>query len=247
LKSHQDRRLKDLLAEGEAALEESRADRAADLFGRALLMSPQDAEAQRGVEKARAAVEEQQRLREAQVAEAESALARGAFTEATRIVEALRTQGADDDRVQGLQDRLDGRSGRVTQASVGSPFPWPAEAPASSRSRTAWSRLVMAAGWAAGLSVLATGVASSWESLVVRLERTPMPQAAQAGVPTTVVPQTTRGERLLVDARRLLDAGDAAAALATLDQVVPEEPAYPLARKLRDEAELLQRAGGRRR
>jgi hypothetical protein len=70
---------------------------------------------------------------------------------------------------------------------------------------------------------------------------------AEAGGPVTTAPRTTRGERLLLDARRLLDAGDAAAALAALDQVTPEEPAYPLARKLRDEAELLRRAGRRQR
>jgi hypothetical protein len=94
--------------------------------------------------------------------------------------------------------------------------------------------------------MLATGVASSWENLVVSLERTPMPQA-EAGGPVTTAPRTTRGERLLLDARRSLDAGDAAAALAALDQVRPEEPAYPLARTLRAEAERLRSAGGPKR
>lgn len=246
MKSIQDRRLEDLLVEGGTALQGGQPSRAHEFFSRALLLDPENALARHGAAKARAALEEEQRVLESRVAEAESALTRGAATEASRIVEALHAEGTDDDRVQGLRDRLDGRTGRVSPNNGAAPFPWPAEAPALSRKHRAWSRLLVAAGWTAGFALLATGVASSWDNLLGRLERTPMPQA-EAGAPVTVVPQTSRGERLLVDARRLLDAGDAAAALATLDQVVPEEPAYPLARKLRTEAELLQRAGGHRR
>ena len=220
MKSHQDRRLEDLLSEGADALKQGQPGHAADVFGRALLLDPQSAEARSGAAQAQAALEEAQRLCEAQAAEAESALARGAFTEGQR-------------------------TGRVA-AGRETRFPWPAESPGRSGRRRAWSRLVVAAGWTAGFGLLATGVASSWENLVVSLERTPMPRA-EAGAPVTTAPRTTRGERLLLDARRLLDAGDAKAALTALDQVTPEEPAYPLARKLRDEAELLQRAGGRQR
>jgi hypothetical protein len=239
--------LDDLLVAGGSALQQGDPGRAADMFGRALLMDPDSAQARRGAAEARAALAEGQRLREARLAEAETALTRGDTGEARLIVEGLSTRSAGDGRVQDLRDRLDGRAGRVSREEAG-PFPWPAESlppPAASRRRGAWSRLAVAAGWAAGFGLLATGVATSWESLVVRLERTPMPQAG-AGAPVTAVPQTPRGERLLVDARRLLDAGDAAAALMALDQVAPEEPAYPLARKLRDEAERLRRTGGRR-
>jgi hypothetical protein len=246
LKSYQGPRLEDLLSEGGIALQQGQPGRAADLFGRALLLDPQDPRARSGAEAARAGLEEAHRLRDARLAEAESALGRGATAEARHILEALGAEGADDERWQALRERLDApRTGRVTAVDQGTPLPWPAEAPALSQKRKTWSRIAVTLGWAAGFGLLATGVASSWDNLLVRLERTPMPQAA-SGAPVTVIPRATRGERLLLDARKLLDAGDAAAALATLDQVVPEEPAYPLARKLRDEAELLQRAGGRR-
>jgi hypothetical protein len=215
LKSYQDRRLEDLLAEGAEALRHGQPGHAADVFGRALLLDPRNVAARDGAAQAHAAVEEAQRLRESEPAEAGPGPARGAF------VEGRRGEGA------------------------GGRFPWPSE-PQGRSQRWAWSRLVVAAGWTAGFGLLATGVASSWENLVVSLERTPMPHA-EPGAPVTTAPRTTRGERLLLDARRWLDAGDAAAALAALDQVTPDEPAYPLARKLRLEAELRQRAGGQQR
>jgi hypothetical protein len=246
LKSYQGHRQEDLLAEGGLALQQGQPGRAADIFGRALLLDPQDPRAREGAAAARAGLEEAHRLRDARLAEAESALGRGAVADARRILEALGAGGADDERWQALRDRLDGpRPGRVTSVDQGTPPPWPVEAPAIAPRRNTWSRLVVTAGWAAGFGLLATGVASSWDNLLGQLQRTPMPHTG-AGAPATVMPRATRGERLLVDARKLLDAGDVKAALATLDQVVPEEPAYPLARKLRDEAELMQRAGGRR-
>jgi hypothetical protein len=216
LKSYQDRRLEDLLSEGADALRQGQAGHAADVFSRALLVDPQNPGARAGAEQARAAVAEAQRLSEADVAPAAEGPARGAFAEGRR-------------------------SGEGHEAR----FPWPAEAPGRA-GRWTWSRLAVAAAWTAGFGLLATGVASSWENLVVSLERTPMPHA-EAAAPVTTAPRTTRGERLLLEARRGLDAGDPAAALAALDQVTPDEPAYPLARKLRAEAEELQRAGGPRR
>jgi DNA-binding response OmpR family regulator len=47
----------------------------------------------------------------------------------------------------------------------------------------------------------------------------------------------TGGERALAEARRRLDAGDAAAALVVLDRVGPQDAAYPFARQLRQQAE----------
>jgi hypothetical protein len=53
----------------------------------------------------------------------------------------------------------------------------------------------------------------------------------------------SRGEQALAEARRLMEAGDAAGALRALDGVPPEEPAYPFARQLRRQAEGVLRAG----
>jgi hypothetical protein len=84
------------------------------------------------------------------------------------------------------------------------------------------------------LVVLGAGVFSSWDRLLFGLTRPPAPRSDQAAVWPA---PPTGGDRALAEARRLLDAGDAAAALVALDRVGPQEAAYPFARQLRQQAQ----------
>ena len=82
--------------------------------------------------------------------------------------------------------------------------------------------------------ILGVGVFSSWDRLLFGLTRPPSPHSHGEGA--WVVP-ATRGDRALAQAHRLLEKGDAAAALAVLDRVGTQEPAYPFARQLRQQAQ----------
>jgi hypothetical protein len=55
--------------------------------------------------------------------------------------------------------------------------------------------------------------------------------------PASSLPAPSPAERALADARRLLDAGQPAAALSVLDGVGRSEPEYPYATQLRSHAE----------
>jgi hypothetical protein len=94
--------------------------------------------------------------------------------------------------------------------------------------RARWSRRALVAAWATAFALLSAGVASSWETIITSLVRAPEP-AAHAAPPTTLIPTIDAGEQALAEARRELDRGDVA-------------PAYPFARRLREEA--LGRGGG---
>jgi len=80
--------------------------------------------------------------------------------------------------------------------------------------------------------------------LLDRLTRAPSPSSRPAP-PASSLAAPTHGERAVADARRLLDQGEAATALALLDRISPDEPAYPFARELRRQAEAALRSGGR--
>jgi len=92
--------------------------------------------------------------------------------------------------------------------------------------------------------MLAAGVASSWERLVRGLVEPPAP-APFAGPPVTEAAAQSPGERAVVEARLLAERGDAAAALALLDRISPDEPAYPFARRFRAQLEASVRHAGR--
>jgi len=109
------------------------------------------------------------------------------------------------------------------------------------RSEAAWPRKVLASLWALALSVLASSVASSWEGLMARLAGAPAPAALLPAPPAEATP----GERAIAEARRLGERGDLAGALAALDSVLPQDPAYPFARHLRGQAAEALRSGGR--
>ena len=229
-----------LLIRGRALLD-SNPHEAADLFGRVLLRDPGNAEAQAGAKQARTAIHESERTAAAQLEEAGRALDAGDEQAARRLLENVVSKGGDRDRAHALLDRLDTRAGSLEglehdEEARARTAPAPA--------RRAWARPALIAAWAMAFASLAVGVGSRWDRLLMSLSRTPSP-TSRPGPPTTQVPEPPAGERALSEARELLDRGDAAAALATLDRVSPQEPAYPFARQLRTHAAAVLRAEAR--
>lgn len=90
--------------------------------------------------------------------------------------------------------------------------------------------------WAVCFALVTGAVAASWELLMQQLVRAPEPSTLLAP-PTAGLAAVVPGERALGEARRLMERGDLAAAMRVLDQISPQEPAYPIARRLRREAE----------
>jgi hypothetical protein len=227
-----------LLVRGHALLDQDQGREAADLFGRVLLLDPANAEARDGLKRARAFVHESERALDVQLEQAVRALEAGDEKAARALLEDILSKGGDRDRAHALLDRLDTRAGSLhglehdEESAVKTP-PAPA--------RRAWARAALIGGWAMAFAALAVGVGSRWDRLLVSLSRTPSP-TSRAGPPTTQVPVPAAGERALAEARELLDRGDAAGALATLDRVSPQEPAYPFARQLRTHAAAVLRA-----
>jgi hypothetical protein len=235
-------RLRRLLDEGRELLSRERGREAADLFGRILLLDPDNSEARRGLEQARAAAVEAERVLAARLAEAESALAAGREEEARRLLDEVIRNGGDRDRARVLLDRLDRRPGRLhTGPGADSLEDGQAGGVASS---PAWSRRAVITGWVVVFGLLATGVGSSWDRLLERLSRAPSPSSRPAP-PASSLAAPSAGERAVADARRLLDQGETATALAVLDRIAPDEPAYPFARELKRQAEASMRSGGR--
>jgi hypothetical protein len=223
-------------------LSRERAREAADVFGRILLLDPDNTEARRGLEQSRAAAVEAERVLATRLQEAEAALAAGEDENARALLDEIIRQGGDRDRARDLLDRLDRRPGRLS-AGRG---PWTSageveegEAAAS----PAWSRRAVIGGWVVVFGLLATGVASSWDRLLDRLDRAPSPSSPPSASAMLAAP--TPGEQAVADARRLLDQGETAAALSILDRISPDEPAYPFARELRRQAETALLSGGR--
>jgi hypothetical protein len=226
-------RIQGLLAEGWRRLESGEPREAALVFGRVALVEPTRAEAVRGLAAANAAITESQRQADERLEQARQALERGDHAVARAALEAVIADGGDRHQAAALLDRLDGRGGRLDRAeeATGSVEPVAIVTPPS---RVSWSRRAFAAAWATALVVLGVGVFSSWDRLLFGLTRPPAPHS-HAGEPW--VAPATRGDRALAQARRLMDKGDAAAALAVLDRVGTQEPAYPFARQLRHQAE----------
>jgi len=239
----QRRRLRRLLDEGRDLLSRERGREAADVFGRILLLDPDNTEARGGLEQARAAAVEVERVLATRLEEAEAALAAGEDDKARALLDEVIRQGGDRDRARDLLDRLDRRPGRLN-ADRGL---WTsAEGAEESMAATSppWSRRAVIGGWVVVFGMLATGVASSWERILDRLGRAPAPTSFSAP-PATSLAAPTRGERAVADARRLLEQGETAAALSILDRISPDEPAYPFARELRRQAEAALLSGGR--
>ena len=95
--------------------------------------------------------------------------------------------------------------------------------------------MALVAAWAVGISFLLGAVATSWEQIVSRLARAPWPRSSAAPEASRATPES--GDSALVEARRLLLAGQAQGALRALDRISAGDPNYPYARRLRAEAE----------
>jgi len=153
---------------------------------------------------------------------------------ARALLEDILARGGDRDRALPLLDRLDHREGalpdRAQNPSVSLAPPTVQEA-----MRAPWSRRALVMFWAVGFALLGAGVAPSWERFVGNLARTPLP-TSDATPPSTSVAPPSASEGLLAEARTLLERGDASGALRALEGVSPEDPAYPLARQLKERA-----------
>ena len=236
-------RIPELLAEGRELLGRSRFPEASDVFGRILLLDPQSQGAQLGLQSARRAADEAQRRLDATLDEAHVAVDSGDVTRARRLLEHVVENGGNRDAARTLLDRLDRREGRLFEGAPSPREPEPREAlPQGSGAR--WSRSALVVAWASCFALVAAGLASSWERLVRALVEPPAP-ALVAGPPVTQAPAPSAGERAVVEARRLAERGDAAAALALLDGISPDEPAYPFARQFRAQVQAAVRSRGR--
>ncbi len=244
--TQQDDRIRDWLDQGWELLKRGAASQAGDVFDRVLLLDPASREARRGAAEAEARCREAARLWAERLGEAEAAGAGGDSATARRIAEDVIAQGGDRDRAHALLDRLDRRQGRLEPASTPMVAGSEPRLGAARPGRRSWSRKVLLGGWAVLFALLLGGVASSFEGLLARLERAPVP-ASFALPPTTALPAPSLGEQTVATARQLLDQGEVAAAVALLRGVKPAEPAYPFAQQLMSQAraELGRRNEGR--
>jgi hypothetical protein len=238
-------RIPELLAEGHELLSRSCFPEAADVFGRILLLDASHEEARLGLESAQRAAAEARRQLDAALEEARAAVDAGQLARARPLLERVIEQGGDRDSARALLDRMDRREGRL----FGGPPPFRAADSGSvpiPRPGGRWSRPALVVAWACCFALLGAGVASSWERLVRGLVEPPAPAPAPRP-PVTQPPAQSPGERAVIEARRLAERGDAGAALALLDRIPPDEPAYPFARRYRAQVEAALRHGGRAR
>jgi hypothetical protein len=225
-------RIQGLLAEGWRLLAAGEPREAALVFGRVALVESVHPEALRGLASARAAITESERRNDERLHDAQRALEKGDLAIARTALEAVIAEGGDRDQAATLLDRLDARGGRLDR--VTSPAADMTAHSVARGSAVSWSRRAFAAAATIVLVVLGAGVFSSWDRLLFGLTRPPSPRTGTAAAEPA---PAAGGARALADARRLLDAGDAAAALAALDRVGPQEAAYPFARQLRQQAQ----------
>jgi hypothetical protein len=228
-------RIPGLLAEGWRLLEAGNARESALIFGRVALVDPAHTDALRGLAAARIAVTESERLADERLAEARRAADRGDTVSARAALHDVIAKGGDRDRAAALLDRLDDREGRLERAAPSAALSGPIVR--LRPSAVSWARRGFAAASTVVLVALAAGVFSNWDRLLFGLTRPPAPRP-HAGAPG---PAQRAGDRALAEARRHMDSGNVAAALAALDRVGPQEPSYPFARQLRQQAELALR------
>jgi hypothetical protein len=234
LKSRSDSHVDRLMREGLSLLSGGRGREASLRFSRVLLGDPLHADARRGEERVRALLGEEERVAGMRLHEAHAEWAAGHVDDARRLAaEALRF-GADPDDVQSLFDRLDERTGRL--ASPATPFAQSQSPQARPVLGGGLSRLAFAGGWVVAIGLLLGLVATSWEQIVDRLARAPWPTSRPAAIAPTPPPEAP-GDSALVEAQRLLLAGQAQGALNALDRIPARDPNYAHARRLRAEAE----------
>lgn len=222
-------------------LAEGRGGEASLRFSRILLDDPGHEAARRGQEEARALVGEEERLAQMTLHEAHRAAREGRIEEARRLSAEALAQGADPDAVPSLLDLYSSQRSRLssggTHAGEEPLRPLPV-APAA----RAYPRAALVLGWALALAILLATVAVSFERIVGRLSGAPRPGSA-ATPHLSSVPPRGFGEAAVAEARRLLESGDAARALHTLDRIPADDPALPYARQVRAQAEAALGAG----
>jgi hypothetical protein len=167
-----------LLERGTKLLRRGRPHEASLVYGRILLRDPSHAAAREGRERAEAALAERERAARETLDRAAEALSAGDRHEARQLIRHALRDGADPERAHVLLDRLDGRTGRIGEPTLGlSPG---GDAPAHRRSFS-WSRPVLTCLWVGALALAAASAASSFDHFVGRLAGPPVPAARSAG------------------------------------------------------------------
>lgn len=228
-------RVRALIDEAGTLLRSGRNREASLVFGRVLAHDPSHAEARAGSERSRVAISEEERRAEARCEEARAALARGDRVAARRLIGEVLESGGHHEQAALLLDRLDERPGMLLTPSGAGLRTTTASAPVAEARRT-FTRRAFVSAWTLGLVLLAGGLAFSWERLVDRLVEPLSPAARGIGSAARRV-QPTNADLSLAEARRSLEAGDAAAAIRALDRITAADAAWPFARQLRSQAE----------
>jgi hypothetical protein len=168
-----------LLERATRLLRRGRPHEAALAFGRILLRDPAHPAARDGHDRAEAALAERERAARETLDRAGEALATGDLQEARELIRHALRDGADPERAHQLLDRLDGRTGRIREASSAG-VAFVGDAPARRRS-VSWSRPVLAGLWVGILALAAASVAGRFDHFVGRLAGPPVPAARTAG------------------------------------------------------------------
>lgn len=200
------------------------------------LREPADPAARQGLSAAEDAIAERHRLADEALAAAVEALEDGRAEEARAFTDAGLAAGADPERVHALLDQLNPpRSARSRFAIFRESEPSDTPTHESAAHRASRRRSAFALACALTFVGLGAGVGVLWERAMMRLAAPPVPRMTAPPAPGAAA--TVMSDGTIAEARRLLDAGDAAGAVAVLDRVQPAEPAYPFARQLRAQAE----------
>ncbi len=233
------------LSKGRRLLRCGQSQEAGLVFGRILLRDPGHAGARKARREAEAADAEQERRSLADFEEAERALGEGDIARARGLMGETSLQGRDRERTLDLLDRRDGALSR-SRPAAGAEVAFGGAPETELRRGEGWHRDALVALWALGFALLASTVASTWERLVDGLAGVPSPRSM--ALPTSpVIRPASAGDPALAEARRLIERGDAMGALAAIDRVTPQDPAYPFALRFRSQAERMLREGGSRR
>jgi hypothetical protein len=225
-------KIEGLVAEGRALLAAGRPRDAALVFERVLLLAPGDPDARAGADAALAATAERDRDLDARLDDVETRIGKGAHSDARAILDAVVRDGGDSHRAAALLDRIPMARGwfSLHRSDADNPLPSLPVRSSSSRSRT-----ILGLSCGAFFLLLGVAVAANWDTLMRRLQQAPRPQ--RAAVTLSADPRLSLDDRTIAAARRHLEDGDPARAVALLDSVHPQQPSYPFARQLRGQAE----------
>ena len=235
-------KIEGLIAEGRVLMEAGRPRDASLVFERVLRLAPGNPSARSGFDAAQSATAEHDRSLEERLAAAATRIEEGAHTDARALIDAVVRDGGDSHRAAAILDRIPIPPGWFALRRSEAEGPVPATSVGVPSGR---SRVMLGAACAALFLLLGAAVASTWDGLMRHLAQAPMPQGAFVAFSAQPAPRAE--DQTIAAARRLLEDGDPARAVALLDSVRPHQPAYPFARQLRGQAELaLRRPGARR-